>query len=353
MPATTPTFDATTNTTGRMRAIIQRGYGSVEVLHATEVGVPTIENDEVLVEVRAAGLDRGTWHLMAGYPYVVRLATGLRTPRRAVVGIDVAGIVVGVGSKVHRFQIGDEVFGVGKGTFAERTAAKEAKLAMKPPTLSFAQAAAIPVSGLTALQAMDVGRVQAGQHVLVIGASGGVGTYAVQLAKALGATVTGVSSTAKLDLVRAVGADHVIDYSLDDFAAGRQRYDVILDIGGNASLSRLRRALTTTGTLVIVGGEDGGRWTGMGRQLRALALSPLVRQRLRTMMAKEHHTGLERLAELVAAGSLTPAIERSYPLNEAASAMRHLVSGDARGKLVISVGPFLSRIDTTAPEPRA
>jgi NADPH:quinone reductase-like Zn-dependent oxidoreductase len=320
-----------------MRAIVQRAYGSADVLHIEEIDQPTPAPDEVLLQVMAAGLDRGTWHLMAGFPYAVRLATGLRAPKRIVPGIDVAGLVVAVGSKVTRFQAGDEVFGIGKGTFAEFAAAKEEKLAAKPSNLTFEQAAALPVSGITALGAIDAGRLEPAQHVLIIGASGGVGTYAVQIGKALGATVTGVASTGKLDLVRSLGADHVVDYTRADFAAGGHRYDLILDVGGNSSLSRLRRALTKKGTLVIVGGEDGGRWTGLSRQLGAVVLSPVVRQRLTMTMVKEHHDGLDRLAAHVENGSLMPTVERTYELHEAADAMRHLVAGEARGKIVIRV----------------
>jgi len=251
------------------------------VLSLAEIVRPTIEAGEVLVQVHAAGLDRGTWHVMAGLPYAGRLAFGLRAPKRAVPGLDLAGVVVEVGSAVTRFQPGDEVFGIGKGSFAEFAAASENKLALKPTSLSFEQAAAIPVSGLTALRGLvEVGHLAAGQHVLVIGASGGVGSFAVQIAKALGATVTGVASTAKVDLVRSIGADHVLDYTCDDFAAGETRYDLILDMAGNSSISRLRRALAPHGTLVIGGGEGGGRWAGgTGRQLRALALSPFIGQR--------------------------------------------------------------------------
>jgi NADPH:quinone reductase-like Zn-dependent oxidoreductase len=291
----------------------------------------------VLMRVVAAGLDRGTWHLMAGLPYAVRLVAGLRAPKRQVPGRDVAGVVVAIGSEVTRFQVGDAVFGIGQGSFAELTTAKQDKLAAKPPSLTFEQAAGLPVSGLTALGAVDAGRLETGQHVLIVGASGGVGSHAVQISKALGATVTGVASTAKLDLVRALGADHVVDHTRDDFAAGGHRYDLILDVGGSSSLARLRGALKRTGTLVIVGGEDSGRWLGMNRQLRALALSPFVGQRLTMTMVKEHHDGLDRLAVLVERGALTPAVERTYELHEAADAMRHLVAGAARGKVVIRV----------------
>jgi NADPH:quinone reductase-like Zn-dependent oxidoreductase len=263
----------------------------------------------------------------------------LRAPRNPVPGLDVAGTVVAAGANVTRFKVGDEVFGISQGSFAEYACAREDKLARKPANLTFDQAAVVAVSGLTALQGLrDAGRVEPGQHVLIVGASGGVGTFAVQMAKAFGAEVTGVCSTAKIDLVRSIGADHVIDYTQGDFANGRQRYDLILDIGGNSPLSRLRRALTPSGTLVIAGGEDGGRWTGgMGRQLRALALSPFVRQRLTMLISKQNHADLERLAQLIEAGALTPVIDKTYPLHRAPDAMRHLEAGHARGKLVITV----------------
>jgi NADPH:quinone reductase-like Zn-dependent oxidoreductase len=334
--------EAATPTRPRMQAIVQREYGTEDVLHLGEIEQPEIGAREVLVEIRAAALDRGTWHLMAGLPYAVRLlGFGLRAPKAPVPGLDLAGVVVAVGSEVTRFRPGDEVFGIGKGSFAELAAAREDKLALKPASLGFEQAAALAVSGLTALSGLcDVGRLEAGQKVLVIGASGGVGTYAVQIAKALGAKVTGVCSTAKLDLVRSLGADHVVDYTREDFAAGGERYDLILDLGGNSPLARLRRALAPHGTLVIAGGEDGGRFVGgVDRQLRALALSPFVGQRLTSLVPKEHYAGLERLAELVERGRLMPAIERSYPLSRMPEAMRHLQSGKARGKLVIAVGP--------------
>jgi NADPH:quinone reductase-like Zn-dependent oxidoreductase len=327
-------------TTQTMRAVVQRAYGDAGVLHVEEIDRPAIADGEVLVEVRAAGLDRGTWHMMAGKPYLIRL-TGLRAPRNLVAGFDVAGVVVAVGADVTRFQAGDEVLGIGRGSYADYARVREDKLVHKPPNLSFDQAAVVSVSGLPALRALhDVGRVQARQRVLIVGASGGVGTFAIQIAKASGAEVTAVCSTAKIDLVRSIGADHVIDYTQDDFTAGPQRYDLILDIAGNAPLSRLRRALTARGTLVIVGGEDGDRWTGgMGRQVRALALSPFVRQRLATLFPKEHHSDIARLAELVKAGKLTPVIDTTWPLNQAPDAMRHLQAGRARGKIVIAVAP--------------
>ncbi len=324
----------------RMQAIVQDEYGSADVLRVAEIDRPTIRPDEVLIRVHAAGLDRGTWHFMAGMPYLFRLmGPGVRKPKNPVLGLDVAGTVAAVGADVTRFAVGDEVFGISRGSFAEYAAAREDKLAHKPSNLSFDQAAVVAVSGLTALQSLlDVGRLEAGQHVLIVGASGGVGTYAVQIAKACGAEVTGVCSTAKVDLVRSIGADHVIDYTRADFASGPQRYDLILDIGGNSSLSRLRRALAPSGTLVLVGGEDGDRWTGgMGRQLQAVVLSPFVRQRLTMKIAKENYADLERLSGLLEAGKLTPTVDKTYPLDQTPDAMRHLQAGQARGKIVIAV----------------
>lgn len=323
-----------------MRAVVQAEFGSADVLRVEEIEPPTIADDEALIRVHAAGMDRGTWHLMAGRPYMFRLmGGGLRTPKNLVSGLDVAGTVVAAGPQVTRFEVGDEVFGISRGSFAEYACAREDKLARKPTNLTFDQAAAVAVSGLTALQSLsDIGHVEPGQHVLIVGASGGVGTFAVQIAKALGAEVTGVCSTTKLELVRSIGADRVIDYTQDDFATGRERYDLILDIGGNSALRRLRGALTPRGTLVIVGGEDGGRWTGgFGRPLRAVALSPFVRQRLTMKTPREHYADLERLVALIEAGKLTPIIEQTYPLHETPDAMRHLEAGHARGKLVITV----------------
>jgi NADPH:quinone reductase-like Zn-dependent oxidoreductase len=323
-----------------MRAIVQDAYGSADVLRLAEIDKPDIAASEVLVQVRAAGMDRGTWHLMTGQPYLMRLmGFGLRGPKNPVPGLDVAGTVVAVGAEVARFQPGDEVFGIARGSFAEYAAAREDKLAAKPANLSFTQAAVVPISGSTALQALrDAGRIQAGQKVLVIGASGGVGSYAVQLAKAFGAQVTGVCSTAKVDLVRSLGADDVIDYTRADFADGSRRYDLILDVGGNSRLSRLRRALTPTGTLVIVGGEEGGKLTGgFGRTLRAPVLSLFVRQRLTMLVSKEHHTSLEALRALLAAGQVTPAVDKTYQLAEAPAAMRHLTAGHVQGKIAITI----------------
>ena len=322
-----------------MRAITQSTYGTADTWKLDVIDHPKIEAGQVLVKVHAAGLDRGTWHLMAGLPYAMRLGLGFHGPRTAVPGIDLAGTVVAVGTDVTRFQVGDDVFGIGKGTYAEFAAVREDKLAHKPADLPFEQAAALGVSGSTALRAVtDVGRVEAGQKVLVLGASGGVGSYAVQIAKALGAEVTGVCSAAKADLVRSLGAVHVLDYARDDFADGSTTYDVIIDIAGNPSVSRLRRALTSNGSAVIVGGEDGGRLTGgMDRQLRALVVSPFIGQRMAFVPPKEHYSFLERLATLVEDGALVPTVERTYPLSEAPTAMRHLVSGQVRGKLVVTI----------------
>jgi NADPH:quinone reductase-like Zn-dependent oxidoreductase len=292
------------------------------------------------VRVQAAGLDRGTWHLMTGTPYLMRIAgMGFRGPKDPVPGRDLAGTVEAVGDEVTRFAVGDEVYGVGRGSFAEYAVAAEGKLAHKPVRLSFEQAAVVPISAGTALQALtDQGRIESGQQVLIIGASGGVGSYAVQLAKALGAEVTGVASTAKLDLVRALGADHVLDYTREDYADGTHRYDLVLDIAGNPGLSRLRRALTPTGTAVLVGGEDGGNLTGgMHRQLRALLLSPFVGQRLAWFIAKERASDLERLTDLIEAGQVTPSIDRTYPLDRVPEAMRHLEAGRVRGKVAITI----------------
>ena len=287
-----------------MKAIVQDAYGSADVLQLREIDRPEIGDDEVLVRVHAAGVDRGVWHLMTGRAYLIRLAGyGVRKPKNPIRGREVAGRVEAIGKDVTRFRPGDEVMGTGEGSFAEYARAREDKLAPKPANLSFVQAAAVPISASTALQAVrDKGQVQPGQKVLIIGASGGVGTFAVQLAKAFGADVTGVCSTAKVDLVRSIGADHVIDYTREDFADGRQRYDLILDIGGNRSISHLRRALTPEGILVLVGGEGGGQWLGgMERQVRALAISPFVSQKLRMFVAREHYEELLVLTELIEA----------------------------------------------------
>jgi NADPH:quinone reductase-like Zn-dependent oxidoreductase len=323
-----------------MKAIVQDTYGSPDVLHLREIDKPVVGDDEVLVRAHAAEVDQGVWHLMAGVPYLMRIAGfGLRAPRNPVRGYDVAGRVEAVGENVTRFQPGDEVFGTCRGSFAEYACARAERLVPKPANLSFEQAAAVPISGYAALQAVrDRGKVRPGQQLLIIGAGGGVGTFAVQLAKAFGAEVTGVCSTTKMELVRSIGADHVIDYTREDFADGRDRYDVILDIAGNRSLSHLRRALAPEGTLVIVGGEGGGRWLGgIDRQLRAHLLSPFVRQKLGTWISTERKEDLETLRELLEAGKVTPVVDRTFPLSEVHEAIRYLRDGRAHGKVVITV----------------
>jgi NADPH:quinone reductase-like Zn-dependent oxidoreductase len=324
-----------------MKAVVQGAYGSADVLEVREINTPAPKVDEVLVRVHAAGVDPGVWHLMTGRPYLVRvMGYGLRTPKVGVRGRDVAGRVAAVGTNVTRVQPGAEVFGIGEGSFAEYVCARADRLAPKPANLSFEQAAAVPISGLTALQALrDTGRVQPGQRVLIVGAAGGVGSFAVQLAKAFGAQVTGVCSTTKVELVRSLGADEVIDYTREDFTDGARHWDLIVDTAGRRSLSQLRRALTRRGTLVIVGGEGGGRWLGgFDRQiLRAPLLSALVRQRLRPLVSKERREDLLVLKELIEAGKVTPVIDRTYPLSEVPQAIRYLEEGHARGKVVITV----------------
>jgi len=287
--------------------------------------------------VRAAGVDRGVWHLMTGLPYLGRLAFGIRKPKDRVLGLDLAGIVEAVGPDVTRFGVGDAVYGSGRGSFAEYAVAPETKLAAKPLSLSFEQAAAVPVSAVTALQGLRTGKIREGQKVLVTGASGGVGSYAVQLAKAYGAEVTGVCSTGKIGFVRSLGADHVIDYTREDFADAGP-YDLILDIAGNPPLSRLRRALTPTGTAVITGGEGGGKLTGgLHRQLGALALSPFISQRLTTFLGLVHADELQDLTPLIEAGKIAPALDRTFTLAEAQDAIRYLENGQVSGKIALTI----------------
>ncbi|HEY3763954.1 MAG TPA: NAD(P)-dependent alcohol dehydrogenase [Gaiellales bacterium] len=323
-----------------MKAIVQTTYGPPDVLELADVDAPVAADDELLIRVEAAGVDRGVWHFMTGTPYLVRLASGLRAPRQHVPGMDAAGVVEAVGKDVTGFQPGDEVYGSCAGAFARYARARPQKIAPKPANLTFAQAAAVPVSACAALQALrDRGRVQPGQTVLVIGAGGGVGTFAVQLAKGFGAHVTGVCSTAKVDLVRSLGADEVVDHTQNDFAQTRRRHDLILDIAGNASLRRLRAALAPRGTLVIVGGEGGGRVAGgIDRQLRAQVLSPFVGQRLGTFIAGVSHADLLVLTGLIEAGTVAPVVEATYPLADAAEALRRLEQGRVAGKVVIAVG---------------
>jgi NADPH:quinone reductase-like Zn-dependent oxidoreductase len=321
-----------------MRAVVRDAYGSADVLRLVEVERPVAGEGEVLVRVHAAGLDQGVWHLMVGMPYVMRLAGfGIRAPKNPLLGYDVAGRVEAVGPNADVFRPGDEVFGTCRGSFAEYAVARGDRLASKPGNVSLEEAAAVPISGYAALQAVrDHGRVRAGQRILIIGAGGGVGAFAVQIAKADGAEVTGVCSSSKTEFVRAIGADHVIDYTKEDFADGRNRYDVILDIAGNRPLSQLRRALTSRGTLVIVGAEDAGDWLGIRRQLRAAALSPFVRQKLGFFISKERSQDLEALRKLLEAGAIKPVVDRTFPLEEVPQAIGYLREGRARGKIVIT-----------------
>ncbi|MEV1052585.1 NAD(P)-dependent alcohol dehydrogenase [Streptomyces sp. NPDC049887] len=323
-----------------MKAVAQDTYGSAEVLELRDVPEPVAGDGEVLVRVRAAGVDAGVWHLMTGLPYLLRLmGYGLRAPKVPVRGREVAGRVEAVGAGVTRFRPGDEVFGFCEGAFAEYATAREDRFVTRPANLSAEQAAAVPLSAVTALQALrDTGRVRAGQRVLVIGAAGGVGTFAVQLGKAFGARVTGVCSTTKTDLVRALGADEVLDYTREDYADGSRAFDLVVDTAGNAPLARLRRALNPRGTLVLVGGEGGGRWLGgTDRVLRAMLLSPFVRQRLCGLFSAERVEDLESLRELIEAGSVTPVVDRTYRLGELPEAIRYLRESGACGKVVITM----------------
>jgi NADPH:quinone reductase-like Zn-dependent oxidoreductase len=324
---------------GTMRAIVQETYGTTDDWQLTDTPKPEIGADEVLVRVRAAGLDRGTWHSMTGRPYLMRvMGFGFRGPKNRVPGLATAGTVVAVGSAVSRFSVGDDVYGVSRGALAEFAAAPEEKLVRKPTNLTFEQAAAVPVSATTAMQAVQLGRLESGQTVMVLGASGGVGTYAVQIAKALGAEVTAVCSTTKIDLVRSIGADHVIDYTQHDFTDGSRRYDLVLDVGGNTPLRKLRRVLNPDGALVIVGGENKGNWTGgFGRSLRAPVWSIIIRQRLSMLSSNEGYPSLEQVTELIDDGKVTPEIDRTFALDQARDAMHHLEAGRARGKIVITM----------------
>ncbi|GAB3459730.1 NAD(P)-dependent alcohol dehydrogenase [Actinophytocola sediminis] len=320
-----------------MKAIVQDSYGETEVLSMAEVPDPTPARGEVLVRVHAAGVDPGVWHFMAGLPYPIRAAIGLRAPRIRVRGRDVAGEVVAVGPEVTEFAPGDAVFGATThGSYAELARVPVRTCVAKPANLSYTQAAALPVSGLTALQAVG-DLVRPGHTVAVLGAGGGVGSYAVQLAAARGGEVTGVCSAGKHDLVRSIGATHVVDYTTTSLADSG-RYDLVIDTAGLRTLAELRRALTPAGTLVIVGGEGGGRWSaGLGRGLVAALRSPFTRQRLTAMFSKETKEGLTRLARLTEAGELTPVIDRTFPLAETPAAIRYLMAGHARGKVVVSV----------------
>ena len=343
----TATFDTSTDRPQRsvgvttMKAIVQDTYGSVDVLQLRDVATPTIGEHDVLVLVRAAAVNPADWAIMGGLPYIARPAPmyGLRTPKNPVRGTDVAGRVEAVGSAVTRFRPGDEVFGWCRGAFAEYAAASEDGLAIKPADLTFEQAAAIPMAGSVALQALrDHGQVQAGQKVLINGASGGIGTFAVQIAKSLGAEVTGVCGTSNVEMVRSIGADHVIDYTIDDFTKNGQRYEFILDNISNLSLSDLRRALTPTGMLVPNGGQFQHRWlSSAGRLIKAMVSFRFVSQRLGRFVVAQRHDDLLALIALIEGGKVMPVIDRTYPLSETAAAMDYVGTGHARGKVVISV----------------
>ncbi len=320
-----------------MKAIVQHEYGTTEVLKLIELPDPEPGPDGVVVRIRAAAVDPGVWHLMEGTPYLVRLmGFGVRRPKAPVRGLDFAGVVHAVGGDVTRFQPGDEVFGTCQGSFAEYSLTTVDKLARKPGRLEFEEAAAVPISAFTALQALrDKGKVAPRHKVLIIGAGGGVGTFAVQIAKAFGAEVDGVCGPGKVDLVRSLGADRVFDYTREDFGGG---YDLILDTAGNRSLTSLRKALTPRGTLVIVGGEGDGRWIGpVGRNLRALLLGPFVKQKLLGLFSSENQDDLQTLRALIEAEKLTPVIDRSYSLAEVPEAIRYASEGHTRGKVVITI----------------
>ena len=320
-----------------MKAIVQTRFGSPDVLRIEEVDKPVPRDDEVLVRVCAAAVNIGDWHLLRGIPYAMRLGLGLRKPRREIPGRDIAGRVEAVGMNVEHLQPGDEVFGWCSGAFAEYACTSGNTLLSKPANLTLEESAAVGDSAFTALAAVrDQGRVQKGQRILINGASGGVGTFAVQIAKSFGANVTAVCSTRNVDMVRSIGAGQVIDYTTEDFAQASEPYDVMLDLVGNSPLLACRRVLAPRGTYVIVGVRDLGRWLGLNRQIKALMLSPFVRQRMRVFVVKHSREDLGVLKELVEAGKVTPVIDRRYALNEAAQALRHQGEGHARGKIVIA-----------------
>jgi NADPH:quinone reductase-like Zn-dependent oxidoreductase len=323
-----------------MKAIVQDKYGSADVLELRDVEKPHPGDDDLLIRVHAAGVDPGVWHLMTGLPYLVRLmGFGFSKPKIRIRGVDAAGTVEAAGRNVITLKHGDQVYGTCDGSFAEYACAKAERFAPKPANLSFEQAAAVPISGMTALNGLcDAGKLQPGQKVLIIGAAGGVGTYTVQLAKAFGAAVTGVCSTSKVNLVRALGADEVIDYTREDFTDGTRQFDLILDTAGRRPLSQLRRALRPQGTLVIVGGEGGDRWLGgFQRQIFAPVRSLFTEQKLLGLISKERQQDLLTLRDLIEAGQLTPVIDRTYPLRNAPQAIRYLEQGLARGKVVLTV----------------
>ncbi len=322
-----------------MKAIVLHNYGSPDVLKCEETEKPAPGDNEVLIRVRAASVNPLDWRLMRGEPYLIRAATGLCKPKAARLGVDLAGQVEAVGGKVTQFQPGDEVFGTSTGAFAEYVCASEKELALKPANLTFGQAAAVPVAAFTALQGLrDKGRIRSAQEVLINGAAGGVGTFAVQIAKSFGAGVTGVCSTRNVDMVRSIGADHVIDYTREDFTLSAQRYDLIFDSMGNRSLSACRRVMSPKGTYVVVGGP-GGHWIGpLAPILKALLLSPFVSQNMTACLSKQSKDDLLVLKDLIEAKRVTPVIDRSYTLSQIPEAIRYLEEGHARGKVVITLG---------------
>ena len=322
-----------------MQAMTQDTYGSTDVIHLKDIAMPAIGPTQVLVRVRAAGVNIADWAVMHGLPYIARPVYGLRKPKVAVRGTDVSGVVEAIGDQVSRFQVGDEVFGWGSGSYAEFAAVAEDALALKPANLSFAEAASVPMAGLVALQAVrDHGQVGPGSRVLINGASGGIGTFAVQIAKALGAEVTGVCSTRNLELVRSLGADHVIDYTTEDFTRNGHRYDLVLDNVSNRSLTELRRTLAPTGMLVPNGGNFSNRWMASGgRIVRAAVLFSIGGQKVGTFLVAMRREDLETLAAMIDAGSVRPVMDRTYPLRDLADAMAHVGSGHARGKVAITV----------------
>ena len=321
-----------------IKAIIQHRYGSPDVLELKDVDRPVADEREVLVRVRAAAVNIGNWHLLRGIPYAMRPAVGLFNPKHEIPGLDLAGQVEAVGASVKHFQPGDEVFGWCDGAFAEYASVEEDNLLAKPDNLTFEQSAAVGDSAFTALNAVrDQGRVQPGQKVMINGASGGVGTFAVQIAKSFGANVTGVCSARNVDMVRSIGADEVINYTQEDFTQDPQRYDVMLDLVGNRSLSDCRRALNPQGTYVLVGVSDMGRWLGLARQIKVVSSSPVVRQRMRIFITRHTREDLVVLKELVESGKVTPVIDRRYKLSEVPEALRYQGEGHSQGKIVITV----------------
>jgi NADPH:quinone reductase-like Zn-dependent oxidoreductase len=327
-----------------MKAMAYTEYGPPDVLELTGVEKPVAKGDEVLLKVHAASVNPADWHLLRGTPHIARLQIGLRKPKETVLGCDVAGQVEAVGKNVTTLQPGDDVFGspfmCGFGAFAEWVCVSEDLLAPKPATLSFEQAATVPLAASTALQGLrDHGRIEPGHKVLIVGASGGVGTFAVQIAKSFDAEVTGVCSTRNVDMVRSLGADHVIDYTKEDFTQdGQKKYDLIFQLAGTRSPSECRRALTSKGTLVQISGESDGRWIGpVDRIVKALVLSPFVSQKMASFTVKPNKEDLQFLRQLIEAGKLTPVIDRTYPLSETPEAIRYLENGRARGKVVITV----------------